>query len=506
MNPFAALLSALIIPTWSEPPSDEAERVYEDRNQTLAIGTYASLPTFTADARPGPQPAREPTARLAVWESLKYGMFIHFGLSTFINNECPGPGTDPAAYNPTNLDVDQWVRVAKDAGMKYAVLTAKHCAGHCLWPSTLTEHDVESSPVKTDVVGQFVASCRRHGLRPGLYYLLGWDSAHQPKMSPAEYEAFCTGQLEELLTSYGPIEELFLDIPWDMGPDTKGALERIYARIKSLQPDCLVLPNQGFVDGSAVSVEPATWRHERAGGPVALWPRDLMDGERTLPPPTGHNPRVALDGTAYYLPMEVCDTLGENWFAVEGDRPRPLRRLYQLYRSCTDRGANLLLDVAPDTSGRIPEPSIRRLMELKALIDAGAPLPVSALAGRPAKASNIYRGDQTWAPAMAIDGDYGTRWATDDDQHAAWLEIDLVGDTTFDSAFVCEGWDRVRAFEIQVPDGNGGWRTVHRGTTIGTDGTSMSFPAVTARAVRLNITQATVGPTIHEFEVFRAGK
>src|SRR5438093_1302814 len=79
------------------------------------------------------------------WESLGYGMFIHFGMSTFVGKELPG-GQDPSStYAPDKLDVDQWVQVARDAGMKYAVLTAKHVAGHCLWPSKFTDYDVETS-------------------------------------------------------------------------------------------------------------------------------------------------------------------------------------------------------------------------------------------------------------------------------------------------------------------------------------------------------------------------
>jgi Alpha-L-fucosidase len=109
------------------------------------------------------------------------------------------------------------------------VLTTKLAAGHCLWPSALTRHTVAESPVKVDVVQQFVEACRKHGVTPGLYYLLGWDAYHQPRMSPAQYEASCTGQLTELLTGYGPILALFVDIPSDLGPHTKGVLSRLYA-------------------------------------------------------------------------------------------------------------------------------------------------------------------------------------------------------------------------------------------------------------------------------------
>jgi alpha-L-fucosidase len=318
-----------------------------------------------------PHPATCRTPALAAWEQLGYGMFIHFGLSTFLGDEIPTYETDPANFRPTALDVDQWIRVAQGAGMKYAVLTAKHSAGHCLWQSALTDHDVESSPVQIDVVRQFVDACRKYGFNPALYYLLGWDSHHQPRMTPEQYECFCAGQIAELLTGYGPIQQLFLDIPSDTGPDMGGVLSRLYEHIKRLQPRCLMLPNQGFVDGSqVVSIRP-TWRRQDVGvDPVPVWPRDLMNGEQTLPPASGHKPCIRFGDREYYLPMEVCDTLDEHWFWMPGDSPRPLDSLVQLYRSCVDRGANLLLNVGPDRAGQIPEASVRRLMELTAAVHA----------------------------------------------------------------------------------------------------------------------------------------
>ena len=101
------------------------------------------------------------------WESLGYGMFIHFGMSTFVGQELPD-GTQPSAvYAPTNLDVDQWISVARDAGMKYAVLTAKHVSGHCLWPSANTDYHVGTSGNKTDVVDAFIKACETRGLMAG---------------------------------------------------------------------------------------------------------------------------------------------------------------------------------------------------------------------------------------------------------------------------------------------------------------------------------------------------
>src|SRR3954454_25381 len=112
---------------------------------------------------------------LRKWESLGYGMFIHFGMSTFVGKELPSGQEDSSVYAPDKLDVDQWIQVARDAGMKYAVLTAKHVAGHCLWPTKYTDYHVGNSGNKTDVVEAFVIACRSKGVLPGLYYC-AWDN------------------------------------------------------------------------------------------------------------------------------------------------------------------------------------------------------------------------------------------------------------------------------------------------------------------------------------------
>jgi hypothetical protein len=112
-------------------------------------------------------PATERTQVLADWEALRFGMFIHFGMSTFTGYEFGEFSAQAKEYTPNALDVDQWIRVARDGGMKYAVLTTKHCYGHALWDSRYTDYDVEAGPVKTDVVRAFVDACRKYGLNPG---------------------------------------------------------------------------------------------------------------------------------------------------------------------------------------------------------------------------------------------------------------------------------------------------------------------------------------------------
>lgn len=174
-------------------------------------------PQHPAAAERGAQ--RLSLKQLRAWEARGYGMFIHFGMSTFDGQELSRGDKPSTAYRPDRLDVDQWLSVARDAGMKYAVLTTKHVAGHCLWPTKLTDYHVGTSGNKTDVVAAFVNACRQRGILPGFYYC-SWDNHHRfGSLTPsftkwgeayttAAYREFQWRQLEELLTQYGEVGEV----------------------------------------------------------------------------------------------------------------------------------------------------------------------------------------------------------------------------------------------------------------------------------------------------------
>ncbi len=343
---------------------------FDRRNFLLGVSTAIGLSRHTwgaggpasgpgENARTGSQ--RLSLERLHRWEGLGFGMFIHFGMSTFDNQEFSSGNSPSSLYAPDQLDVDQWINAARDAGMKYAVLTAKHVAGHCLWPSRHTDYDVETSGNKTDVVEAFVKACDRTGVLPGLYYC-SWDNHHLfGSLTPSltawsqayttrEYRDFQSAQLEELLTQYGRIAEVWIDIPGVLPRDYRN---RLYRRIAELQPDCLIMMNHGIGDGSEFNVNYA-------------WPTDLIAIERFLPnSKTKHQPWRTIEGKTYYLPGEVCDPIGAEWLHKDGDRPRSDDELLGMYLVSRSRGANLLLDVPPDRHGRIPEMHVEALRRLE---------------------------------------------------------------------------------------------------------------------------------------------
>lgn len=302
---------------------------------------------------------RLPLEKLQAWEALGYGMFIHYGMSTFVENELPDGKAPATAYAPTNLDVGQWVSVARDAGMKYAVLTTKHVAGHCLWPTKHTDYSVVNSTDKTDVVEKFVSACADKGVRPGFYYC-SWDNHNrfgsvtpsdrgQKAFTTSLYQTFQTAQITELLTQYGPIAETWIDIPGVLG---RGYRTFLYNHVASLQPDTVIMMNSGISTQETYNVDYA-------------WPADIIAIERRLPVEGGYEKVREIEGKKYYMPGEVCDPIGKEWFYAAGDTPRSDSDLAEQFQACKSRGVNFLLDVPPDKTGQIPEFHVQALMRLR---------------------------------------------------------------------------------------------------------------------------------------------
>jgi alpha-L-fucosidase len=194
----------------------------------------------------------EPQRRFVDW---RFGMFLHFNMGTFHDAEWVDPDQDPASFAPENLDCGQWADAAAAAGMRFAVLTAKHHDGFCLWPSRYTSYSVESSPLKRDVVREYMHAFRARGITPCLYFSI-WDRTNgvgpkgfddRPPITRANIE-FVKNQLTELLTRYGPVPVLILDgwaWHWAFGHQSIPFGE-IRAHVAALQPGCLVLDLNGL--------------------------------------------------------------------------------------------------------------------------------------------------------------------------------------------------------------------------------------------------------------------
>jgi RNA polymerase sigma factor (sigma-70 family) len=249
----------------------------------------------------------------------QYGLYVHFGIATFAGYQGVGDSGHPPAerYAPTGLDVAGWVRTAKRAGMDCAVLTVKHEAGFCLWDADNYDYDVAASPVKTDVVAEFLSACKAEGILPGIHYSI--PDAHNEGVVrfqgpvSAEYFEFIRKQTKELHTKYPEIRVQVFDMAYRL---SRSQLRELRQTVKALNPACAVLCEMGATSESKY----------------------------------------------------VCDTVNQGWFWAPNARITPAQQLCAEYTRAHARGFPFLLNVGPDRSGRIPDQDTATLMELKKLI------------------------------------------------------------------------------------------------------------------------------------------
>lgn len=304
-------------------------------------------------------------AQLRRFQDLRFGMFIHYGMSTFLGKECPDGQAPSTTYAPDRLDVDQWLGVAAETGMRYAVLTTKHVAGHALWPTRHSGYSVATSGDTTDVVGAFVQACRANDLMPGFYYCLWdrhnrYDSVLPPDVPWGQgettdaYHHFVLQQLEELFCHYGDIGLAWIDIPYLVPPAFR---RQLYEQLAAWQPQAIVTLNAGKQDGKQLNREKA-------------WPTDVLTMERTLPDGhRGYSPWHDVDGRPHCLPGEVCDPIGAEWFWKEHDQPKADDLLLGNYLVTTSHDCNLLLNVPPDRHGVLPDTWVNPLRRLRRNLD-----------------------------------------------------------------------------------------------------------------------------------------
>ncbi|MCQ6561345.1 alpha-L-fucosidase [Paenibacillus mendelii] len=314
----------------------------------------------------------KPSVQQMAWQDLEFGMFSHFGMNTFCDQEW-GEGNDsPALFNPVQLDARQWVRTAKQAGCKYLIFTAKHHDGFCLWPTATTDYSVKSSPWKDgkgDVVREVADACREEGLLLGLY-LSPWDR-HEPCYPDKDaYDDFYAAQLTELLTQYGPLVEVWFDGAGSEGREYDWP--RIIGLVKQYQPDAMV-----FNMGSPT----IRWVGNEDGvAPYPCWntaetARESMYTEEKV---------SWIEGTPAWVPAE-CDVpiRSRHWFWHPNDESslHSLEHLLDLYYRSVGHGATLLLNVAPDDRGLLPDVDVWRIIELGDEIRRRFGAPITSTAG-----------------------------------------------------------------------------------------------------------------------------
>ncbi|HZO91020.1 MAG TPA: alpha-L-fucosidase [Chthonomonadaceae bacterium] len=429
----------------------------------------------------------KPTPQQLAWQEAELSLFLHFGMNTFTNREWGDGEEDPGLFNPTALDARQWVQVAREAGFKYLILTAKHHDGFCLWPSKHTEHSVKNSPWrggKGDVVREFANACHAAGVKMGLY-LSPWDRHERTYGDSPAYNAFYKNQLIELLTHYGEVAEVWFDGACGEGPNGKKQeydWQGYYALIRRLQPRALI----------AISGPDIRWVGNEDGyARETEW--SVQD-----PNPVYH---PGAQGTVWY-PAECDVSIRPGWFwhPQEDSQVKSLEHLMDIYFKSVGRNSVLLLNVPPNNRGLLSEPDVERLRAFRACLDRTFAADLAR--GRPAQASSQGAGLRA---SNAVDGRPDTYWSPAEGAIEAVLELDLGQPTALNLALTQENiaqGQRVAAYRIEAWS-EGAWKEIVRGTTIGHKKLDR-FPETTASKVRLRLLQSLACPQIRTFGLYRA--
>jgi alpha-L-fucosidase len=422
-------------------------------------------------------------------------------MNTFTNREW-GEGTeDPSTFAPESLDCRQWARVFKDAGMKGVILTAKHHDGFCLWPSKFSPHTVAQSTWrggKGDVVRELSDACRELGLKFGVY-LSPWDRAHPAYGDSPRYNAAYRGMLEELLSNYGPIFEVWWDGACGEGPNGKKQeydFDDWTELVRKLQPDAVIFSDVGpdvrwvgNEEGQAGEtcwgmISPKGYGRGATGPPQEMLNRGLEDGSDWIP-----------------AECDVSIRPGWFWHAEEDGKVKSLAELDAIWTASVGRGASLLLNVPANRSGLISDVDANRLVELRRRLDATFSNDLAR--GARATASSVRGGSDQFRAGRAVDGDPKTFWATDEGTDSAWLELDLPAQQRIEAVILEEPialGQRVKSFAVDARV-DGAWIECARGTTIGRKRLLRLSPVETA-AVRIRILSARAAPALAEVGLF----
>ncbi len=408
-----------------------------------------------------------PSAAQLAWQRDELAMFVHFGVNTFTDREW-GDGTEsPSIFAPSRLDPRQWARVARAAGFRAMILTAKHHDGFCLWPTATTTHAVTASPWHAgtgDVVREFVDACRAEQLRPGLY-LSPWDRNHPVYGDSPRYNDVYISQLTELLTRYGPLAEVWFDGANGEGPNGRRQQydwPRVWAAVKRLQPDAVVFSDAG---------PDVRWcGNERGVAGDPNW--STVDPSR-VPAPGVSGPGVidALQhgdpGGSVWRPSEADTSIRPGWFyhPAEDDRVKTTDQLVNLYLRSVGRNSKLLLNVPPTPDGVIHEVDAARLLGMHGRLQA---LFSTDLAG-------------------------GSRQVSPDGR--VW-EADLTAPSPLGFVRLSEDIARGQAVSRYAVSGSDGatWFELSRGTTIGYARIDRLDNARAVRKLRVSIEDAVAPP------------
>ncbi|MER7177101.1 alpha-L-fucosidase [Streptomyces mesophilus] len=504
------------------------------------VEPHYRIPVSTADS-PGQLVAKaarvRPTERQITWQRLEKTAFLHFGVNTFTGLEWGTGDEDPDVFQPVGLDTDQWARALRDGGFELAILTVKHHDGFVLYPSRYTRHSVVSSSWRDghgDVLRSFADSMRSHGIKVGVYvspadenqFLHGvyangsartthtvptltegddraGEGLRSFDLQATDYGAYMLNQLYEVLTEYGPVDEVWFDGAQGRIPPDK--VERYdwdswYELIRTLAPDASIAvsgPDVRWVGNEGGLAREDEWSvvpvQEKDYGRTdyALHYEAADQGSRAA--------LVQAQPLAQYLqwwPAECDVSIRPGWFFHADQQPKSVEQLTDIWFRSVGRNSVLLLNIPPDQQGRLPDADVAVLKEFRERVERELPEDL-------ARGSRAF-GDGRRA-ARAVDGDPDTAWTSPAPSEGT-LTLDLGREQAVDRIRLAEDirhGQQVESAAIEARTADG-W---HHVATVGTIGASriLALPTVvTARQWRLRILTSRQAASIAAFELHRS--
>jgi len=475
-----------------------------------------------------------PTDKQYEWQKNEFIAFIHFGPNTFNRVEWGNGKENPAVFNPSELNADQWVSTIKAAGMKMAMVTAKHHDGFCLWQSTVTKHSVASSPWKNgkgDVFGELTIAAAKQGIKIGVYLspadmheierengTYGNKSAFRKVKIPTDpelqkkakqvfeyelddYNTLFMNQLYEVLSQYGPIYEVWFD-----GANPKPGTGQTYnykawfEMIRKLQPMAVIAikgPDVRWCGNEAGDTRESEWSviPLQEDPENNKWP-DLMSHD------LGSREKLKNAKYLYWYPAETNTSIRGGWFYRDDDQyVKTVDQLVDTWYRSVGGNTVFLLNMTPDRRGLIPETDAARLKEVGRIIEAS--FKTNLISGSIVSASEA----EINRPAKNMtDGNPETFWNPKDGNESPEITIKLQRLTEFNRLVLQEEirtqGQRIEDFAVEV-HGNGVWKEIARGKTVGYK-SILRFPMVKSDELKIRILNSRICPTLAEIGIYKA--
>jgi len=459
--------------------------------KTISFFLFTSLFAIANAQNVKPLPPL-PSQRQLQWSNMEFYLFTHFGPNTFTDLEW-GKGTEPEdMFNPTQLDCNQWCRIAKAAGAKGIIITAKHHDGFCLWPSKYSTHTVAQSKWKNgkgDVLKELRDACKKYNLKLGIY-LSPWDRNH-PKYGTDEYNEVFINMMKEVVSRYGPLFEFWWDGANGEGPNGK---KQVYDWHKFEETMRKIAPNTVVFSDIGPDIHWVGNENGFAGDP--LW--NLLDTAgftRGAGAPSTDTLNHGNVNGKNWIPAECDVSIRPGWFyhASEDEKVKTPEDLFQLYLKSVGRGASLLLNVPPDRRGLFNEHDSASLMGFKKIRD-------EAFANNLIKNAKVeYNNNNTTKTTSLLNDGNDESFISFDKSEKDGIKISFSQKTNLNCIVLEEPiqmGQRVKSFKIIFQNNN---ETIkeYNGKTIGRK-RIITFPAVSCDSFTIVINDAKATPLISE--------